>query len=244
MRLSCQLYTLRDPLSTQPEKTLEELRKTGLEYVEAVGLGSLTPSQERSIFDGLGLKVSASHVPLAQMESDIAKVIDEAKTIGTETIVVPWLPEEDRHDFPGLAAKLKPIGEKVLEAGFRFAYHNHNFEFEKSGGELGIDVLYGTIPSMTAQFDLGWIHYAGYSPTEYLSKYSGRIDSVHLKDSQRGHPTMDLAAGEGELDYASLIPASEAAGARYATIEVDEPRGDALEVVRGCVSYFHHLGLK
>lgn len=244
MRLSCQLYTLREPLASDPEKTLESLRETGLEFVETAGVGSLTADEARKVFDRLGFTVSASHIPLSLLESDTAKAIADAQAYGTETIVLPWLEEKDRTDFAALAERIKPIAEKVLAAGFRFAYHNHNFEFESRDGKLGIDAILEANPALEAQFDLGWIHYAGYEPTDWLTKYTGRINSVHLKDSRRGHSKMDLAAGEGELDYEALIPASEKAGASYAAVEVDEPRGDALETVRGCISLFHKLGLR
>lgn len=244
MRLSCQLYTLRDVLNGDPDPIFEKLSQAGLEYVETAGFGALTPVQYRAALDRTGLKVSASHVGLAEMESHMNRVIDDASTIGTQTLVVPWLDEKDRGDFNKLADRLNPLSEKATQAGLGLAYHNHDFEFKLSGNGLPLDHLYEAVPALRAQFDLGWIHYAGYDPVDFLKKYTGRIDSVHLKDSRRGHSTMDLAPGEGELPYATLIAEASKARADYGTIEIDLPRGDALQVVLDAITYFHALGLK
>ncbi len=244
MRLSCQLYTLRDQLDKDPIATFESLGRSGIKYVETAGYGTFSPSQLKTIFDDLGMKVSASHIGLSAMEDDMDKVIEDSKTLGVHTIVVPWLEEKDRHDFASLAKRLEPLAQKATQAGFDFAYHNHDFEFKGIPDSLPIDLLYQAVPQLKAQFDLGWIHYAGYSPAEYLAKYAGRVDSVHLKDSKKGHDVMDLAPGEGELDYPELISAAEKAGAKFATVEIDQPRGDALDVVLTAISKFNSLGLR
>ena len=244
MRLSCQLYTLREPLHVDPIGTIEKLGETGIKYIETAGFNGFTSEKFKSILDRFGLKVSASHVGLSELEENTDRVLDDAQNIETESIVIPWLDEKDRNDFGALAERLKPISHAVREAGMGFAYHNHDFEFKDYGGKLGIDQLYDSLPDLQAQLDLGWIHYAGFEPSIYIEKLEGRLDSVHLKDSRRGHQKMDLAAGEGELDFAKLIFLSESAGAKYGTIEVDEPSGDPLEVVAKCVKYFNALGLK
>lgn len=244
MRLSCQLYTLRDQLTSSPEPIFEALSNAGLQFVETAGVGSLTPADYRSLLDQAGLKVSASHVGLSDMESNMDKVIEDGLAIGTPTLVVPWLDEKDRPDMKLMANRLELLAQKAASAGLNLAYHNHSFEFNNAVQVQPLEELFANAPRLRAQLDLGWIQYAGFDPVEYLQRYAGRIDSVHLKDSQRGHPTMDLAPGEGELDFAELIPAAEQNGANFGTIEVDQPRGNALEVVLTAIRYFHSLGLK
>ena len=65
------------------------------------------------------------------------------------------------------------MGEKCKEAGLKFAYHNHAFEFEMLDDKIPYNVLLdNTNPELVSmQLDLYWMVYGGYDPIEYFNKY-------------------------------------------------------------------------
>src|SRR3954447_1758991 len=91
MRLAVQLYTLRHALQENLEATLAALAEAGAEEVELAGFYDRTPAEMRAALDAAGLKAVSGHVPLDAFES-ADEVVAAARTVGTETVVVPWLP--------------------------------------------------------------------------------------------------------------------------------------------------------
>ena len=80
MRLSVQLYTLRDDLANSVPDTLKKVREIGLEYVELAGWYGLSASEWRTILDDLGLKASGAHVGIDQFESDQATAVADLES--------------------------------------------------------------------------------------------------------------------------------------------------------------------
>jgi sugar phosphate isomerase/epimerase len=86
----------------------------------------------------------------------------------------------------------------------KFGYHNHDFEFkEKLNGILMYDlILQHTDPNlMVHQLDFGNMYGAGGRAAEWINKYPGRFQSLHIKDE------MKAANGKGEMNdgYESTI---------------------------------------
>jgi hypothetical protein len=67
----------------------------------------------------------------------------------------------------------------------KFGYHNHDFEFkEKLNGQLMYDIiLQHTDPNLVVhQLDFGNMYGAGGRAAEWINKYPGRFQSLHVKD--------------------------------------------------------------
>lgn len=66
----------------------------------------------------------------------------------------------------------------------KLCYHNHDFEFKKVDGEYKIDLLYKAISPdlLSTQLDTCWVNVGGENPADFIRKYAGRIEIVHLKD--------------------------------------------------------------
>lgn len=97
--LALQLYTLRDLLEKDFAGTLRKVADIGYQAVELHTYGGLTPVQLRNLLDDLGLQAVSAHVALTRIESELGNVLEEAKTIGFQYIVVPWLPPERRQTW-------------------------------------------------------------------------------------------------------------------------------------------------
>lgn len=246
MRLSVQLYTVRDALAEDYVGTLRKLRAIGLEYVEGAGnYGGGSAEEGKRILDDLGLKASGSHVGLDRLQRHLDEVIEEHQTMEIPYVIVPYLSEGDRHDYTKLAGILTPIGTKLKEKGLTLCYHNHDFEFQAQNGELGLDVLYSkTNPNLLqAELDLAWVQIGGQDPAAYVRKYANRMPLVHLKDFDPSKTPRWRPAGQGVVDWDGCLAACQEAGVRFGAIELDESPGDPLDAVRESFEFFYGRGL-
>ena len=131
MRLSLQLYTLRDDLAADLIGTLDAVRDIGLKYVEFAGYYGLLALEWRDLLDARGIRVSAAHIGLDDIKNDFEKVVGDCKTLGCDYVVVPWIGEEHYKDgWDKFGQELLPYAERLKAEGLQMAYHNHAFEFK------------------------------------------------------------------------------------------------------------------
>ncbi len=230
MRLAVQLYTLREKLSEDLEGTLAALAATGVREVELAGLHERGSVGMRAALDASGLDAVSAHVPLERFESELGLVLEEARVLTVETLVVPSVPEPSDADAADeLVARLVTAAGKVLDAGFGFAYHNHAFEF---GGEHG---LWERIVASGVDLepDVGWLQVAGRDPAQALAALHGRCPLVHAKDVRRKADGTweDVIVGDGELDWPAIAAAAIEAGATRIVVELDNPSSNPVDDV-------------
>jgi sugar phosphate isomerase/epimerase len=225
MKLSIQLYTVRDQLAQDPEGTLRALKEIGLSYVEGGGsYGTDSTESARKLLDEIGLKASGSHIGLPSLETDLDAAIADAKTLGVSYIIVPWVDSKAySNDWKALGAHLAEIGKKVKEAGLTLAYHNHDFEF-KNEGEPGLDQLFagGDPEYLKSELDLAWVAIGGQDPVAYIKKLSNRLPLIHLKDYDPNTTPRWRPGGQGIIDWDACLAAANEAGVEFGAIELDE----------------------
>jgi sugar phosphate isomerase/epimerase len=234
-QIAVQMYTLRQHATEDLDGTLWRLADIGYKLVEFAGLYGNTPEDAAAMLERHGLRAPAAHIPFQRFEEDWNGVVDEARTIGYEWVIVPALPKREIDE--DLAAeyigKLNDFGGKAADAGLKFGYHNHAFEFENTYGD---DTFYdrliaGTDPdAVKFELDAFWVNRGGVDPARMLRDYGDRIRLVHLKDAARGHAGSDVPFGEGALDWEAILEASGKAGVEYYVVEQDNP-ADAFEDV-------------
>jgi sugar phosphate isomerase/epimerase len=245
--LGVQLYTVRGVLPKQPAETLKAIHDIGYREIEATygGLDRIWPAVE-----GSGLKPVSIHLDNTLMndgkEDDLARAIDQTKKWGFTFAVFPYLPPNERGGLEKirvLCDKLNRAGEKCRAAGLRFAYHNHAFEFEPMEGTSGFQLMMDRLDKNLCGFELDvfWVSVAGHDPVEILSKLSGRVPLVHLKDKASGTPVLYKESvertafkeiGNGVLDWKAILPAARAAKAEHYFVEQDQTPGDPIESLR------------
>jgi sugar phosphate isomerase/epimerase len=83
--------------------------------------------------------------------------------------------EEERtlEYYKKLPQLLNKSGETTNEAEIAFAYHNHDFEFEKFDDKTVYDFILNNTDSdlVNMELDLYWISKAGFNPLTYFEKY-------------------------------------------------------------------------
>lgn len=250
--IGLQLYTVRNETERDFLGTLRKVAEMGYQAVEFSGYYN-TPAREiRALLDELQLKAPSAHIGLnfgepANMAADMAKQIKTATMLGVTYLVVPWAPLPETptlDDVKHLAGMLEQAGKQAAQAGLKFGYHNHDFEFKLVEEKPIIDHLLTAVPAdvMVAEFDLGWMHLAGYKVTDYVKKYAGRIPLAHFKDFNQGRK--DVVIGQGVVDLKSVLPIAEQAGIEYIFAEQEEfENASSLESAKAALEFFRENGM-
>lgn len=249
MRLSLQLYTLRDDLDKDLRGTLERVRGIGLEYVELAGLYGKTAEEWRDLLGELGLKASGSHVGLEAFETDEAAAIAEAKLFGDPYVIVPYVGADDfRQNAPQLKERMRKVSGALKANGLSLLYHNHDHEMEVKDGKTLLETLFdGLDPqAVGAELDLAWVKIGGQDPVTYMDTLGPYLRLLHLKDfSGSGESRKWVPAGQGEVDFDTILPLAEQKGIEFGAIELDNsPDMPAIDAVAKSFEYFSGKGLK
>ena len=136
--VAVQMFTLRDECEKDFAGTLKKVADIGFDGVEFAGFYGLTAIEVKALLDELGLKAAASHVPLEELEYNLAGVIEAQKVLGSNYVVCPYLTPDRRNenDYKALISFLDKAGEECRREGITLCYHNHDFELERlSDGE-------------------------------------------------------------------------------------------------------------
>lgn len=268
-----QVYGLRDLLEGKPENfesVMKKVKEMGYDGVELAGLYGLKPEVVRDTLEKIGLIPFSAHVPLDELINFTEKIVNDYTVIGVKYIVLPYLPEEFRHNTPGypkVIEEMKRIGAIMKENGLKLLYHNHDFEFVKvDDGIFGLDHIYSCIDSdlLMVELDTCWVEVAGQSPVKYIEKYGKRCEIVHLKDFVMEGDPQNLyeligtevekveedegffefrPVGFGQMLWEPILNASLSAGTKWVVVEQDEHYDiDCLEAARRSREYLKILG--
>jgi sugar phosphate isomerase/epimerase len=138
-RIALQLYSVRDLTAPDMLGALRHVAEIGFHGVEFAGFGNATVPEIRRMLDEVALKAVSAHVPMDRFATQLDETIAELQTLGCTNAVVPWAGEEwrDADGVAKLAAHFNEWGARCRDAGLRFGYHNHGFEFDVIAGSHG-----------------------------------------------------------------------------------------------------------
>lgn len=235
--VAAQTYTLRDELSKDYEGTIEKVVQIGFNAIEIGGFGPYTTEEWNTLLNRLNLSIVSNHIQIEMLEESFNHIVEFNHAIGNHRLVCPYLREErrqDAEDYKRTAESLNNIGRKCKNKGFELFYHNHAFEFQKFDGQYGLDILFNYTDPQLVKFELDtcWIRYGGEDPAQYIEKYAGRCQIIHLKDLTADKKLTFTEVGEGIIDFDSIFRASVKAGVEWFIIEQDVCRRPSLESVR------------
>jgi len=249
-----QLYTVREELPKDTPGTLKQLHDIGFREVETAGVGKYSVKEFRQILDDSGLKAPSAH--LNMNAPDLGPIFEDAHALGVHYVTSSSLASGNMprppagsppapspamgplglDGFTKLAAQMNEIGSKANAAGLQYAYHNHNYEFEKMpDGTFGYDVLINNTDRDLVKFeiDCGWMCAGGADPVNYFKKYPGRFRMIHVKEFKAlRKPVISLGGpdrpqgvdlGQGFIDYKPIFAAGKKAGIEHAFSEQEDP---------------------
>ena len=236
MKLGAQFYSIRDNTTTPEDlyKSFAKTKEIGYDVVQMSAICNIEPEKLNSYSQEFSLPIVCTHSPYDRIINDTEALIKEHKIYDCPTIGLGAMAPEFQNDEESLLRfinSLKLPIQKIREAGLRFAYHNHAFEFEKINGKLMFDILIDALPNMDFIIDTYWIKYAGYDFIEYIRKIGpGRIQNVHFKDMVSEPKGNICHCGAGIIDFAPLVKLCDELGIPNALVEQDNApdTGDSL----------------
>ncbi|WP_334071728.1 MULTISPECIES: sugar phosphate isomerase/epimerase [Paenibacillus] len=236
VKVGLQLYTVREAMERDFEGTLRKIAGLGYQGVEFAGFIGRMSDEVKAILEETGLTALGAHTSYNRLLHALDEEIAFNKAIGNRYLILPYLEEKDRGRWEEVLEDMKTIGKKCADAGMVLFYHNHEFELtEELDGQPVLDAIFAKIPADLIQMELDscWVSYAGFDPLEYISKYSGRLPLLHLKDmvikSDGSAETVEL--GQGEVAVKEIADAAISAGVEWLVVEQDHCAGDAMESI-------------
>jgi sugar phosphate isomerase/epimerase len=191
--IGAQLYTVRAALEGDLLGTLKAVAALGYTNVELANLAGVTPEVFSDALRQIGLKPVGFHGDWRLIKNDPARAVEQAKTVGAPTLVMAWMPPEERvtlDHWRAWADHANRACELAKAAGLRFAWHNHDFEFKAIDGKVPFDLLVESFsPDIKFEVDVYWAALAGVDPLALMSRLTGRVTMLHIKDMARtGNP--------------------------------------------------------
>lgn len=221
---------LSNELRDDPKGTLEAIAEMGYKYLEFGGTFGMKTGELKRFLSGIGLKPLAGGTNInAMMGDELQELIDAQLAMDKKYLVCYWPWRNDPNhitmdDLKFAVEQFHRIGEACNKQGLRFAYHNHDHEFQQVGDGLAYDYyMQNTDPSLvTMQLDLYWASVGGVDPAAYLVKYPGRFEILHVKDAYDLDDRESFACvGDGVIDFERILQHCATGGVKYLVVEKD-----------------------
>lgn len=234
--------TVRKELAQDYAGTLRKVAAMGYSHF-GFPLAQMSPQQPagppvaeiaRMIRDA-GMEVGVVRYGMAEPAE---KQFAEAAELGATTVAYTASPvffrggklgTATREAFDGWLPELGKLADLARKNGLRLAYHNHWWDHVPLDGETPLQIIARTYsPAQVAfEVDLAWAKLGERDPLALVERHAERVASMHFKDvaTARG-PDMFAqlsAPGEGDLGYATLVPALDRLTDAVGYVEVDDP---------------------
>ena len=258
--MAVQLYSVRSLIGT-PELfarnhayVLSRLSEMGYTAAEAASyengrFSGLAPKEFGRILQEAGLPLISSHTtrPLTREElasGDYSQAltwwdtcIAAHRAAGIPRLVMSWSqPLQSKAELETMAAYLDAIGKKCREAGLRFGYHSHDHEFRQVDDTTMMDYFISHTDPQNVFFemDVYWAVVGGASPVEYMKKYPGRYELLHLKDKHE-------LGQSGMVGFDAIFRNLSQAGTQAIVVELeDASTPNILKGLRESALYLRH----
>lgn len=252
-KIGLQLYTLRNEMGNDAKGTLAKVAAQGYKIVETFGYGGgkwfgMNARELLFTLKANGLSTPSGHTFPASIflqsgwEEKWKPAVVDAKSIGQEFIVIPWLEEQYRKDpdnYKKISAALNKAGEVCKKNGLKLAYHNHDFEFDTVNGKSGFDVLLKeTDPRLVFfEMDIYWVSKTGRDPLALFAKHPGRFAMWHVKDMDNTPKKNFTEVGSGVINYKKIFSHAKQSGMKYFFVEQDMCPGAPLDSTAKSIAY-------
>jgi sugar phosphate isomerase/epimerase len=254
--IGVQLWTFRESLPRDLAGTLARVRGLGFEQVEGAGLWKHTAAELRAALDAASLSCVSTHAGFERLRDDLPGALAEAKAVGARAVVCPWIPHEKaftRDDALKAAEAFNRSGKAAREAGLRFGYHCHGYEFVPATEGTLFDTLAQNSDKELVSFQVDTFHAyrGGADVVRLIEKHGPRVTSLHLKDIKKGTPQqagnadttpeLDVPVGAGQIDWPAVLRAAVKAGTSQYFVE--DESADPWGHVPKSVAYLEKLKL-
>lgn len=239
--MAVQLYSARQLIGSPElfaknhEYVLGRLAQMGYTGAEAAsysdGLFSgMEPEDFKAALNKAGLELVSSHTTRVLSSDELSsgnyeaamkwwdQCIEAHKKAGIPRLVMSYSPKLDTEaELKVMAEYLNAIGSRCNAAGIRFGYHNHAHEFAKVGNTTMMDYfIANTDPAKVfIEMDVYWAVVGGAAPVEYMYKYPGRFELLHIKDKKE-------IGQSGMVGFDAIFRNFDKAGTKGFIVEMEE----------------------
>ena len=245
-KVGLQLYSLRDSIFKDPKGVLKSVADFGYKELETFGysegkLFGLSVKEYGDYVKGLGMKTLSGHYGIDLLDKNWEKACADAKSLGQQYVVVPWLNEEFYKTLDVLkqtCAKINKAAVVAKAAGLKMGYHNHAFEFKQVEGQVIFDVMLQELdPKLVSiEMDLFWVVNAGQDPMKYFEKYPGRFEQWHVKDMDKTDRNRNADVGTGTIDFKAIFANAKKSGMKHFYIEQETYPGTPADSIKASIT--------
>ena len=248
-KIGVQLYTIRDTMKTAEDirESFRKLKAIGIDQGQTAGCA--IPYEEfGKIAEEEQFEIVGTHDDFNLMVNDFPAALAAHRALHTNLMGIGGFHYENKQQVEEFIKKANIVGEKAAENGCKFTYHHHSHEFMRfDDGDYAMHMLVEGLDPKTTSFvlDTYWLQHAGADVRQWISKLSGRIDILHLKDMGRGPEGPFITeVGNGNINFAGALEEAEKAGVKYYVIEQDICPGDPFESLKQSVDYIQKNFMK
>ncbi len=252
MQAGLNLYSIRNFLDTEVHflEAAKQLKQMGYAFMQYSG-GPFDADMIARVSREADMPVVLTHVPYDRIVNDTERLMQEHARFGCTRIGLGAMPFDALGDparCRSIVASLDKAGQVMEQNGFSFFYHHHHFEFAKQGDQTVFDYMVENAPHVNFTLDTYWLQYGGVDIGATVDKLKGRIACVHLKDymitqgqGPAGFEPKFAPVGDGNIDFAALVPRMRAAGTEYFLVEQDNAATlpDTMQQVERSIRYIH-----
>jgi sugar phosphate isomerase/epimerase len=255
--LALQLYSLRHRFKAGDiDGALALTRAFGFEHVEGNAPEGMSSAGFAKKLEAHGLAAMGTGVDFGALSGGLEKAIADAKALGAGYVMCAWIPHDKtftRADADKAVTAFNAAGKAFKDAGLRFMYHTHGYEFQPAeGGTLFDTIAARTDPaSVFFEMDVFWVVRGGGQPVELFERYPKRFLATHVKDMKKGTATGDptgsapeetnVVVGQGVIDWPAVFRAAAKGGVEWHIIEDESP--DAEKQIPESLKYIASLKL-
>jgi sugar phosphate isomerase/epimerase len=223
-RIGVQLYSVRELAERDLERALESVAAIGYEGVEFAGLFGNDAARIRGVLDRLGLTAIGGHIQLADLEERGAETIRDLLALRCGSAIIAWLPAQlydDEAAARRTVDRLIAAGDVARAAGLGFAYHNHDFEFQR----IGTSNLWSMLTALDAdalplEIDVYWVRHGGLEPADEIRRLGQKVRLIHAKDTAADG--RDAPVGKGIERWPEVLSACRNAGVGWLIVEQEQ----------------------
>lgn len=241
--IGIELYSVRNSMARDMERTLHDVKSFGYEAVEyAGGLDSSNYKKFKNALDNEGLKSTSWHIPFENLSQErLDETVGICKEIGCVACIIPGVDHkyyESLETTLDLCKMLNDIDNRIKPHGIKLGYHNHMIEFNKlsNGDSIWTTYRKNTNPDIILQYDTGnALHGNADIKTELLT-LENRLDVIHIKPYSLEHQ-FEALIGEDDVDYKTVFDFCKNKGGTKSYIVEYEgiSHYEEMEAVRRCL---------
>lgn len=256
MLVGAQLFSVRNKCGSSAEikETLSKMKEFGYASAQVSGF-QYDAEDVRKSADEVGIHIGLTHTDIKAVMGMTDEVIRNHKILGADMVGIGYptgyIDSEGKIDIKKLYEDISPAIEKIHNAGLKFGYHNHAYEFKPNNeGIIPMDWMYANT-DWHFILDTGWMCEAGQDAEKRIAEFADRLYYVHLKDFKKSTPecsdshTRISPIGYGDLPMEKVWHWLEKANVNVAYVEQDNAaeKEDTYGEMKKSIDFLKEKGL-